>query len=181
MDGRLGSHGKERLSKGVEPSQGGPAVPLPGLEKVGALPVPGERPLWGLDLPCTATPDPNIAKDDVRNNITASTLSLWHSGWEPEESGGETVYQCQEVDAEFAAIRRILKLSGATLVGRVTVWINNVPMNTCVDTGATFSLLANKFYEEHCDQLPLLQPPSGVPDGRGWRVSECLRRNHVGV
>jgi hypothetical protein len=40
-------------------------------------------------------------------------------------------------------------------------------METCVDTGATFSLLVDKFYKEHSGQLPPLRPPQVYLTGAG--------------
>jgi predicted aspartyl protease len=68
------------------------------------------------------------------------------------------VYQCQEAEAEFARIHRMLGLAGAALVCRVTIDMGGKPLVACIDTGATFSLLADKVYEELQGDLPPLQP-----------------------
>jgi hypothetical protein len=77
------------------------------------------------------------------------------------------VYQCQEAEAEFARIHRMLGLTGAALVCRVTIEMGGKPLVACIDTGATFSLLADKVYEELQNALPPLQPTQVELSGAG--------------
>jgi len=60
-----------------------------------------------------------------------------------------------------------LGLSGAALVCRVMVSIALQPLLACIDTGATFSLLAERVYEEIRDDLPALRPPQVYLTGAG--------------
>ena len=72
---------------------------------------------------------------------------------------GEMVCQCQEAEAEFAGVHKMLGLTGAALVCRVTVELGGKPLVACIDTGATFSLLADKVYEELQDAFSFCSPP----------------------
>ncbi len=93
-----------------------------------------------------------------------AAASQFQSG---KRGDGEMVCQCQEVDAEFAGVHKMLGLTGAALVCRVTVELGGKPLVACIDTGATFSLLADKMYEELQDALPPLQPAHVELSGAG--------------
>ena len=85
-------------------------------------------------------------------------------------------YQSQEVEAEFAQEDRMLGLSGAALVYRVTVEVGGKPLVACIDTGAIFSVLANKVYEELQSDLPPLWPAHLELSGAGGELLKLRKR-----
>jgi hypothetical protein len=63
---------------------------------------------------------------------------------------------------------RGVALNARTVRGRASVWSDGVHRAAaCIDTGATFSLLAENVYEEIQDDLPALRPRQVYL--RGWR------------
>jgi hypothetical protein len=57
------------------------------------------------------------------------------------------VYQCWEADAEIEEVHQALGLSGGALVCRTTIEVEGKMLVACIDTGATFSLLAKTTYD----------------------------------
>jgi predicted aspartyl protease len=77
------------------------------------------------------------------------------------------VYQCREADAEIADLHQVLGLSGGALVCQTTVEVAGETLVACIDTGATFSLLAKTTYDELHGKLPALEPPTVFLEGAG--------------
>jgi len=80
---------------------------------------------------------------------------------------GEIVYQCREADAEIADLHQVLGLSGGALVCHTKVKVAGETLVACIDTGATFSLLAKTTYDGLRSKLPDLGPPTVFLEGAG--------------
>ena len=77
------------------------------------------------------------------------------------------MYRCREADHEVLNIHKKLGLPGVALVCRVGINMGGQNLVACIDTGATFSLLAERMYEKIKDKLPPLQPPQVQLSGVG--------------
>jgi hypothetical protein len=164
--GRLGSSSTKEPSTEVQPGRGGTAVLQPGGVEAGVSPAPGESRLSGDGRArFTSSVREPVAEGRERGN-TDPPSSRGSLPIEVSETG-ERVYRCQKVEDEFADLHRELGLSGAALVCRVMIQIAGEWLVACIDTGATFSLLAERVYAKLQGKLSPLHPPQISLSGAG--------------
>jgi len=84
----------------------------------------------------------------------------------PSVRRGEA-YQCMPAGEDFAHVRKAMASPEAALVCRCRVDLAGSALATCLDTGATFSLLSDAVYTRLQGQLPPLQPANLMLTGAG--------------
>ena len=163
QDGRLGSPGRKRPSIGTKPVRGDARRSLADGEGVIISTVSGSSPPASGNDPRTATSAPDIARGrDMCGHVPEDSARTSQT-----PKAGEIVYQCREADAEIADLHQVLGLSGGALVCHTKVKVAGETLVACIDTGATFSLLAKTTYDGLRSKLPDLGPPTVFLEGAG--------------